>query len=150
MSSGGGGGGGGSCACCGDVDAEMMECELCEAKMCTSCYFLVRGDVLLCTHCAELLGPCSECTGPTLPPMVVDEDGAMKLDPGAADVERRCPECEELFCGDCAEGGGHDGATPSAAKGLRLTPSAAKRSSHHTSRLCPHCGVRLVGFAPPS
>jgi hypothetical protein len=112
-----------ACVSCGEPDVRQR-CELCEGTMCGECYRLVRGDVLLCLGCAEVLGPCSVCDGPTGPPLdleavwagaVVAPSASAPPPPrqlpqeareGEGGRPARCPACDDLYCADCALPGG--------------------------------------------
>lgn len=92
------------CACCGDADVREA-CDLCAGPVCAGCACMLGGDVLLCVRCADVLGPCVLCDGPTQPPMRVDAEGFVRPDGSLPPARRYCPACEDLYCAACAPGG---------------------------------------------
>ena len=87
---------------------------------------MVKGDVLLCLRCTDVLGPCAVCDGPTSAPLDVEGEGHGTAAPSRPPVY--CFNCADLYCLACASGGGSGGG------------GGGKRAGHP---LCPYCEVPL-------
>jgi hypothetical protein len=118
-----------ACCCCGEGDVREA-CELCSGPVCGDCCHVVKGDVLLCLRCTDVLGPCAVCDGPTSAPLEAEEEeeegGAVATykptrGAGTGAPPTYCPNCTDLYC-------------------LACTSRAGTTPGHP---LCPYCEVPL-------